>query len=109
MFQLQPDFLIDQPGMRWVGDAKWKRLDAGNRSNKYGISQGDLYQLFAYGQKYLGGQGRMSLIYPRTSVFNEALPLFHFDEAGALSLEVFPVDLRAGELVGTQLVGRSTN
>lgn len=106
MFQLQPDFLIDQSGFCWVGDAKWKRLDAGNRANKYGISQADLYQLFAYGQKYLGGQGRMSLIYPRTSSFDEALPLFNFDDAGVLSLEVIPLDLRTGELVGTRLVGR---
>lgn len=106
MFQLQPDFLIDQPGMRWVGDAKWKRLDAGNRANKYGINQGDLYQLFAYGHKYLGGKGKMSLIYPRTSAFDQALPLFFFDNAGALSLEVIPVDLRTGELVGTCLEGR---
>lgn len=43
-------------------------------------------------------QGRMSLIYPRASSFDQALPLFNFDDVGSLSLEVIPVDLRSGEL-----------
>lgn len=54
-------------------------MDADDGQNKYGINQSDLCQLFAYGEKYLGGQGKMSLIYPRTSVFDKALPLFQFD------------------------------
>jgi len=54
---------------RWVLDTKWKRLDASDREHKYGLSQADFYQLFAYGQKYLGGKGEMALIYPKWSRF----------------------------------------
>jgi 5-methylcytosine-specific restriction enzyme subunit McrC len=41
--------------------SKWKRLDSNDKENKYGISQGDMYQLYAYGQKYLNGSGDMFL------------------------------------------------
>lgn len=78
MFQLKPDMCIRQDGdTKLVLDAKWKRLDSS--ADKYGLSQGDFYQLFAYGQKYLSGTGNMVLIYPKTPQFQTILPPFHFD------------------------------
>jgi 5-methylcytosine-specific restriction enzyme subunit McrC len=59
IFALEPDIFIEQGLTRWVIDAKWKRLDAGDRSNRYGLSSSDFYQMFAYGEKYLGGQGEI--------------------------------------------------
>jgi 5-methylcytosine-specific restriction enzyme subunit McrC len=53
--------------------------------------------MFAYGQKYLHGQGNMMLIYPRHQYFATPLPVFRFDED--LSLWCVPFDLESGELV----------
>lgn len=93
-FQLRPDFLIEHDGQRVVADAKWKLLDGAldNREHKYGLSQADLYQLYAYGKKYLGGEGIMYLFFPKTSRFNVALPPFHFN--AQLQLLVVPFDLQ---------------
>ena len=80
-FMLKPDFLITGEQVM-VLDAKWKLLDsrADNSLRKYEINQADLYQMFAYGQKYLQGKGNMMLIYPRHQFFDTPLPVFHFDK-----------------------------
>lgn len=97
-FLLKPDFLITG-GQTVVLDAKWKLLDsrADDSQRKYEISQPDLYQMFAYGQKYLRGKGNMMLIYPRHQYFATSLPVFRFDED--LSLWCVPFDLETGKLV----------
>ncbi len=93
MFQLEPDLLIEQGTHKWVLDTKWKRLDEtkNNGKDKYDLSQADFYQLFAYGQRYLGGEGDMVLIYPAWRGFKKPLPLFEFD--ARLRLHVLPFDL----------------
>ncbi len=101
IFRLEPDLLVESMGQRWVLDTKWKRLDSADRENKYGLSQADFYQLFAYGQKYLGGQGELVLIYPRWVPFQVALPLFDF--GGGLTLRVLPFDLEREFLVDAEL------
>lgn len=99
MFQMKPDFLLTGKQSRFVLDAKWKLIDAYNDviKQKYGISQSDLYQMFAYGHKYQAGQGSMMLIYPKHTNFTEPLPVFHFDDS--LSLWCIPFDLEKGELI----------
>ena len=99
-FQIRPDFLLLEDGATTVLDAKWKRLDAskGNSEDKYGLSQADFYQLYAYGQKYLGGCGRLVLLYPQTATFRESLSPFFFNDQ--LRLDVMPFDLTLGRLVG---------
>lgn len=104
MFQLRPDFLIEYAGCRVVVDAKWKLLDAGDAASNFGLSQADFYQLFAYGHRYLEGEGRMALVHPRTSRFDTPLPRFHF--AGRLSLDVLPLDLESGALGSGQFLGQ---
>lgn len=93
MFQLRPDLLLTDGGHQWVMDTKWKMLK-GDRSTKYGLSQADLYQLFAYGQRYLNGAGDLFLIYPK----NEAVdwPIAEFDFQGGLRLHVVPFNLETG-------------
>ena len=98
MFQLSPDLLLTHKGRQWVMDTKWKRINAANRENKYGLSQSDLYQMYAYGQKYMTGEGRMALVYPRSSDFVHALPPFSFSES--MHLHVLPFDLDAEVLLG---------
>jgi len=93
-FCLKPDILIKKSQNNIaVLDTKWKLLDshADDTKMKYKISQSDLYQLFAYGKKYLNGGGCVFLIYPAHQNFKEPLPVFDFDEN--LKLWVVPFDL----------------
>jgi 5-methylcytosine-specific restriction enzyme subunit McrC len=103
-FQLKPDLMLMHGVDRWVMDCKWKRVDGTLRAygddegvQKYGLSQSDFYQLFAYGQKYLNGKGEMVLIYPQTAKFSAPLPVFHFSKD--LWLWVLPFDLNEGMLL----------
>jgi 5-methylcytosine-specific restriction enzyme subunit McrC len=94
MFQLRPDLLVIQGNsICAVLDTKWKLINSANKSDKYGLSQSDFYQLFAYGHKYLqGGKGPMMLIYPKTAAFTKPLPVF--DYGNDLRLWVVPFDLK---------------
>lgn len=98
-FQLKPDFMIENRFNPAVLDTKWKLLDStlANGKDKYQISQNDLYQLFAYGHKYLSGAGQMMLVYPRHSGFRQALPVFNFDKK--LHLWAVPFDCETRRLV----------
>lgn len=100
-FRLKPDLLVQQSGEnRLVLDTKWKLLDneRSNSEDKYGLSQADFYQLHAYGQTYLKGQGDMALIYPKTDAFRQALPVFEFQPPG-LRLWVLPFCLEHQQLI----------
>lgn len=98
-FMLKPDFLIANSQQLLVLDAKWKLLDArrSDSKRKYEINQSDLYQMYAYGQKYLLGKGCMMLVYPRHQFFDMPLPVFRFDKY--LALWCVPFDLEQGKLV----------
>lgn len=96
-FQLRPDMLLVGPQGRWVLDTKWKKLNGADRSNNYGLSQADFYQLFAYGQTYLCGEGNLVLIYPKTAAFSGPLPPFVFSKN--LQLWVLPFDLDTQQLI----------
>lgn len=99
LFELRPDFLLGPRDDRWtwVLDAKWKLLDQDDRKGKYGLSQGDFYQLYAYGQKYLEGKGDMALIYPKWDKFSDTIGPFEFDSD--LRVWAVPLDLDTeGEL-----------
>ncbi|WP_217521090.1 McrC family protein [Vibrio metschnikovii] len=90
-FQLKPDLLITKPdNSMFVLDTKWKLLDLD--AYNYGLSQADLYQMFAYGYKYLNGVGDLYLIYPAHDGFTK--PIGHsFDFSDSLKLWVVPFDL----------------
>jgi len=99
-FGLRPDLLIEGQGQAMVLDAKWKRVDASARDEAYGLVQSDFYQLFAYGHKYLRGQGELVLIYPKTSMFFEPLQPFEFQVG--LNLRVVPFDLDLAKISGLE-------
>lgn len=98
MFQLRPDLLVhSRDGVAvMVLDTKWKRLEASNRSDNYGLAQGDFYQMLAYGQTYLKGQGKLALIYPTWKGFNTPLPVFEMGRG--LQVEVLQFDLKRDSL-----------
>lgn len=50
-FALRPDIVVRKDDNVIVLDTKWKNLVDNSKSN-YGISQGDMYQMFAYSKKY---------------------------------------------------------
>ena len=81
-------------------DTKWKLLDArlADPKQKYRLTQGDFYQMLAYGLNYLGGNGDMALVYPKTDMFDEPLPPFLFPTTEGLRLWVLPFCLRARSL-----------
>jgi 5-methylcytosine-specific restriction enzyme subunit McrC len=100
-FRLKPDLLIREADRdALVLDTKWKLLDAlkANGSDKYGLSQGDFYQLQAYGQSYLDGKGDVVLIYPKTAEFDRPLPVFEFPKSTGLRLWVLPFCLTSRRL-----------
>jgi 5-methylcytosine-specific restriction enzyme subunit McrC len=98
-FELRPDLLIMRGSQDWILDTKWKRLDQrlNTTKDKYRISQDDMYQMFAYGHRYLNGKGQMLLIYPKTKDFSRALPPFEFSEG--LKLWAVAFDLETGAVV----------
>ncbi|WP_247233498.1 McrC family protein [Telluribacter sp. SYSU D00476] len=89
-FKLKPDVVIRRGNALWVLDTKWKQLSS---FRQHGIDQGDLYQLYAYGQRYLSEADQVTLVllYPRTATFQEAPAPFYYD--AQLPLYLIPVDL----------------
>lgn len=101
-FRLKPDLLVQASKQnRLVLDTKWKLINSHytNGSDKYGLSQNDFYQLYAYGQNYLEGRGDVVLIYPKTDTFSEALPVFEFPKSSELRLWVLPFCLQTKQLL----------
>ncbi|GHF97397.1 McrC family protein [Thalassotalea marina] len=100
LFQLKPDLLLRHTAGNHknknvcVLDTKWKLINQKDEGNKYGLSQADFYQMFAYGHKYLNGSGELILIYPSHEDFQEPIKQsFNFDDAGLLKLWVVPFDV----------------
>lgn len=50
-FALRPDIVVQKGSRTIIMDTKWKRL-VDNESKNYGISQADMYQMYAYSKKY---------------------------------------------------------
>lgn len=92
-FQLKPDLSAEFDGHQWIMDTKWKRLDLKESASKFGLSQQDFYQMFAYGHKYLVCNGSLVLIYPAWQGFPASTAPMHFSYSADLSLYVLPYDL----------------
>jgi hypothetical protein len=60
-FALRPDIVIRKGDKTVIFDTKWKRLYENERNN-YGISQEDMYQMYAYSKKYETSE--VWLLYP---------------------------------------------
>lgn len=97
-FLLKPDLAIfNDSKVIGILDTKWKLIDQkatyqnGKDDPKSSISQSDMYQMFAYGHKYLGGAGKLMLIYPKWTMFMDENK--QFDLGNGLTLDVFPFDL----------------
>ena len=95
-FRLRPDIVTRRGAGEYcevcVMDTKWKRLNREDKQGHYGISQPDLYQMYAYGKKYqkAGTAPGLYLLYPRSKNFEKS---FEYEYEAGLCLTVFPVDL----------------
>ena len=86
-------------------DTKWKCLDEKNLRDNYLIDVKDIYQLFAYGEKYgfklHNGKTKpiLILLYPCTKNFKNPLPRFDYyaEEDFCMYLYVLPFDLSEKE------------
>lgn len=97
-FRLKPDLVIQQGRCNFaVLDTKWKLIypSKNNGTDKYGLSQADFYQMFAYGHKYLKPSNastekrELFLTYPAHDEFTAAIPI-SFDFDSNLRLWVIP-------------------
>lgn len=89
VFYMKPDISLMSGGKtEFILDTKWKQINEESSDLKHGISQADMYQLFAYGKKY--GCKQVALIYPKSEQFQKMLR-YKFDEE--LSLFCFPFDV----------------
>lgn len=61
-FALRPDIVLENGEHTIVMDTKWKLLSDKTKNN--GISQSDMYQMYAYSKKYKAD--RIVLLYPRS-------------------------------------------
>ena len=99
-FAMKPDISLMSVGkVKFILDAKWKRIKEEDSDRKHDISQEDMYQLFAYGKKY--GCKLVALVYPKTKDFGNTL-LYRFDEE--LSLACFPFDVMKPEQSVRQII-----
>lgn len=108
-FRLRPDIVIEKNSPNIyeyqvsIIDTKWKNLDSELPNKDYLIDIKDMYQLFAYGQKYHLGESyildtipNLIMIYPYTEKFKSKLEPFSYEsvkEKYGLKLTVFPFNL----------------
>lgn len=90
-FKLIPDILIDD---NVIADTKWKLLDSSKPHN--GISQSDIYQMYAYCKKY--DVEEVNLIYPYTEDFPEISNTSYTFEEGH-KLRILAFNCKRGEIV----------
>ncbi len=91
VFMMIPDIsLMKDSKPQYILDTKWKRLNQGKdkKDDKHGISQSDMYQLFAYGKKY--GCKTVALIYPISNDFKEP---YYYGFDSQLKLACLPFDV----------------
>ena len=93
-FHMKPDIALVRSGeVRFVLDAKWKKINGNSKDPKHGISQDDVYQLYSYGRKF--GCAKVALIYPKTPEFDSPLRYEFNDEVAGqgLALLCIPFDV----------------
>ena len=95
-FRLKPDIVIN--GGKIIADTKWKILSQEKSYN--GVSQADMYQLYAYGTKYENCE-KMYLIYP----FDELLikNSYNYFKNKELKLDILFFDVDEKKFVGKNM------
>ena len=88
-FFLRPDIVLQKGDRIVIMDTKWKSLIDSDRKN-YGISQSDMYQMYAYSKKYETSE--IWLLYPMNDEMRDHADI-SFDSGDGTTVNVFFVDV----------------
>lgn len=89
-FALRPDLVVTRDnGSVVILDTKWKKLINDKEAN-YGISQSDMYQMYAYSKKY--GTSEIWLLYPVNAAMKDSGRIT-FDSGDNVTVSVFFIDV----------------
>lgn len=88
-FALRPDIVLKKDDRTIIMDTKWKNLIDNERIN-YGISQADMYQMYAYSKKY--NTPDIWLLYPVNDEMRDHDPI-RFDSGDGTNVNVFFIDI----------------
>ena len=88
-FALRPDIVLTKDDHTVIMDTKWKNLINNERKN-YGISQSDMYQMYAYSKKYKTSE--IWLLYPINDEMRNSKPI-KFDSGDGTTVNLFFVDV----------------
>ena len=91
-FALRPDIVLknEKEERTIILDTKWKLLK-NDSSKNYGISQGDMYQMYAYAKKY--NTNEIWLIYPANSEIDNSINI-NFKSDDGITVNVYFVDVQ---------------
>ena len=88
-FALRPDMVLKKDDRTIIMDTKWKNLIDNSRAN-YGISQADMYQMYAYSKKYETSE--IWLLYPVNEAMRNHAPI-QFDSGDGTNVRIHFVDV----------------
>lgn len=88
-FALRPDIVLKKDDRIIIMDTKWKSLINNERVN-YGISQSDMYQMYAYSKKYETSE--IWLLYPVNDEMRNSNSI-SFDSGDGTTVNLFFVDV----------------
>ena len=101
-FTLRPDIVMQHNDRTVVLDTKWKSLTDNEKIN-YGISQADMYQMYAYSKKYKAAE--IWLLYPVNEEMRDHADI-SFGSGDGTTVHVFFVDVANIEESLTRLKDR---
>lgn len=99
-FSLRPDIVLEFEGRIVIVDTKWKLLS--DDAQNIGISQSDMYQMYAYGKKYQAD--RIVLLYPYSDAVNNTNITYVSNDQVEVDIEF--VDLKNPDCSITQLLAK---
>ena len=88
-FALRPDIVMKKGERIVILDTKWKSL-INNEKNNYGISQQDMYQMYAYSKKY--GTSEIWLLYPVNDEMRNHKPI-RFESGDGTTVNLYFIDV----------------
>lgn len=88
-FALRPDLVLKKGERTVIMDTKWKRL-VDNKKANYGMTQADMYQMYAYSKKYKTSE--VWLLYPIHDEMRGHAPI-RFDSGDGTTVTVHFVDV----------------
>ena len=101
VFRLEPDIALCRPdgSLPLLIDTKYKQLD--DRARAGGVSQADMYQMYAYAHRY--ACPRILLLYPQTSGMTEPMRVrFTLEDGGTIEAATLDLRVELGKPEGIQ-------